>query len=104
MSDNVRYFYTKDSPHEWSSGPQMLYGDPENEYKWIESLDRARELALAARRGKPGYKGYVITTYGASYPVPDLDVSDEPDDWACQQTGHHLKSNRHTPDECRAEV
>lgn len=65
------YFYTTDTPHEWSSGPSVWTRTPKGEL--IESLEHARQLALDARKGRSGYSGHVVTTYGVSYRTGDRD-------------------------------
>lgn len=65
---SAEFFYTTHTPHEWSSGAKMHRYDLEKGGP-IASLDRARELALAARRGTPGHSGYVETTYGMACTV-----------------------------------
>lgn len=60
--DKVKYFYTTDTPYAWSSGPNIFYFDENMEY--ISSLDKAKELALEHRSGKPGEEKYIETNYG----------------------------------------
>lgn len=59
-----RFFYTTDTPHEWSSGKDINYWGENGELK---SLEEAKTEALKARRGKPGYSGYVSTTWGVEF-------------------------------------
>lgn len=61
-----QFFYTTDTPHQWSSGQKVIsYNIAEG--RMIASLEEARELALAARRGRRGYDDYVRTSYGVMY-------------------------------------
>ncbi len=63
----VEFFYTTHTPHEWSSGPNTFtydYGDGHGNGGPIATLERAKERAEGARRGRSGYRGYVHTTYG----------------------------------------
>lgn len=61
------FFYTTDTPHEYSYGRQMHFWTPPPEMRPIASLEEASELAAKAARGKPGYKGWVRTGYGVLY-------------------------------------
>jgi hypothetical protein len=74
------YFYTTYEPHEWSSEPGVHIYNPDT-WKPIKDIDEARECARKAAKGTPGYRGYVVTTYGVSFKeewdaVQDADGSD----------------------------
>lgn len=60
------YFYTTDTPHQWSSGARILWYDPEEGGR-IASLERAKELARKYTVGTWGEERFVKTTYGVSY-------------------------------------
>lgn len=62
----VRFFYTTRMPHEWGSGESVRQTDPDTG-AWIESIERARELAEKHRVGKWGMKRHVETTFGVSF-------------------------------------
>jgi hypothetical protein len=61
-----KYFYTKDTPFQWSSGPTMLTLNPDNDFRPIESLSEARYLAEKYKVDSMG-KDCVRTTYGTYY-------------------------------------
>lgn len=61
MNEAERFFYTRD--YETEEGPEIFYGDPDNHYQAIESLDRAKQLA-----GALAERGY-DARYGVSYAV-----------------------------------
>ena len=54
------FFYTTDTPHEYSYGRQMHFWTPPPEMRPIASLEEASELAAKAARGKPGYMEYLL--------------------------------------------
>lgn len=59
------FFYTRDTPHRWSSGPSIVTF--EDDGSPIASLERAKELAQEKTRGKWGDEDFVKTTYGVYY-------------------------------------
>jgi hypothetical protein len=61
-----RYFYTTDTPHQWSSGPRYHEYDPDVQGR-IASLERAKELAEKAKVGTWGEERFVKTGYGVGY-------------------------------------
>lgn len=65
--EEAEYYYTTSTPHRWSSGPVFHYWDDRGDK--IASMERARELALAAQHGEVGEKDYVEVGYGARYKV-----------------------------------
>jgi len=69
---NVEFFYTTDTPHQWSSGPRLNFYDSEKR-DFIHDFDRARECALKARAGKVGYESHVVTSFGVLIKTRDRD-------------------------------
>ena len=67
-----RYFYTTDTPHQWSSGPFMAFLKP-GTFEEIFSLEEAREIAESLRKGRSGQEDYVRTSYGVLYDTDGLD-------------------------------
>lgn len=68
----MEFFYTTDTPHEWSSGPTVHTLNADRGFKRIESLEEAEELARKAQKGEPGYSGHVRVAWGVKFEeVPD---------------------------------
>ena len=63
MSDKAEFFYTTNTPHQWSSGPVIHYWNGNRE---IESLEEAK--ALAEQHQVVSYSDDAVdTTYGVTY-------------------------------------
>lgn len=64
-----KFFYTTDTPHQWSSGPSVhtMWFDEDKKMHTLTSIDEAREAARRARKGKWGEEKYVKTTYGVTF-------------------------------------
>lgn len=73
MNTAKRYFVTTETPHQWSSGPDLLLYDLVNN-EYIASLDRAKEIAMEMRKGRWGEKVYTRTSYGELKYTPELDA------------------------------
>ena len=58
------YFYTKQRPFQWSSGPTFVHYNDDGEL--IASLEEARALAHA-NRNETMRDDHVDTTYGVEY-------------------------------------
>lgn len=61
------FFYTTDTPHQWSSGKNVHESDVMNGYAPIPDLERAKELALSHQVGRAGEKNYVRVTWGVKH-------------------------------------
>lgn len=60
-----KFFYTKDYPHRWTSGPFFTtLGDT---YDEIKSLEEAKGLAEKEKSGKIGTEDYCVTRYGVVF-------------------------------------
>lgn len=59
------FFYTTDTPHQWSSGATIHIFN--SDWQPIESLEQAKELAEKNCVGSSGQHGYIKTTYGVYY-------------------------------------
>lgn len=58
------FFYTTETPHQWSDGPDMHHMNEDGEY--ISSLQEAEELARKAQSGIPGQEKYVKVSWGTT--------------------------------------
>ena len=62
-----KFFYTTDTPYQWSSGPTLhFYND---EYKPIASIEEAEELALVHLNVTSG-DDCVYTAFGVMTDIP----------------------------------
>lgn len=61
---NGKFFYTKNHPHQWNSGPNIIHYNDDGEL--IASLEEARELAHAYRN-KTMQDDHVDTSFGVEY-------------------------------------
>lgn len=61
-----KFFFTENTPYQWSSGPNLYYFNPET-WEEIASLEEAKQLAIANQKGDPGRDDFVRTTYGIEY-------------------------------------
>lgn len=65
------FFYTTNTPHEWSSGARLHYRNKENQL--IASLEEAKELALSEQVGVYGLAGHVQVSWGVEVKlIPDV--------------------------------
>jgi hypothetical protein len=67
LVNEPKYFYTIDRPYRWTNGPSIIQFDSERG-RFIESLERAKELAEADRVDSQRDDA-VVTTYGVYYEV-----------------------------------
>jgi len=75
-SRTERFFFTKDFPHQWTTGPGVFHFDPQT-YEDIRTLERAKELSEQYFVGGYG-EDRCVTTYGVEYGVfPGLPVWDD---------------------------
>ncbi|KAB0871153.1 hypothetical protein FZI19_20910 [Cronobacter muytjensii] len=63
-----QFFYTKNYPYRWSSGPQLHALNPET-WDAIASLEEAKELAEKFQVLSDG-EDACVTTYGVHYKLP----------------------------------
>lgn len=61
-TEQEKFFYTTNTPYQWSSGPVIVYSDDKG--KAIVSLEQAKVLALQHHSGVPGTKDYVAVSWG----------------------------------------
>jgi hypothetical protein len=75
MADKAEFFYTVEQPHQWGSGPRIIYLN--DEYMRIADIEEAKALAIKHQTGKPGYKDYTRTTYGVTYTCESVEKRDD---------------------------
>lgn len=66
MNDFAEYFFTTYYPHRWTSGESICVFDPQNKWRPIDSIERAKEIAEEHRVDSYG-ENRCITTYGVRY-------------------------------------
>ena len=59
------FFFTMHTPYRWSSGAQICRLD-DDDYSYIASLERAKELAIKNDTGYIG-ENTVVCTYGVMF-------------------------------------
>jgi hypothetical protein len=60
-----RFFYTIDTPYQWSQGKIIVRVNDSGEY--ISSLEEAELLAIKNTSGSPDSDDFVLTTYGVEF-------------------------------------
>lgn len=68
--EEEKFFYSTNTPHQWSSGPTVHYFNDRHEK--ITSLEEAKSLALAAQEGQPGMESYVAVSWGTEIALKNV--------------------------------